>query len=103
MRRRIVIGEDSENMAGSGPVEPYESEEWEYAPEEAEERPVGLVGTRGRALALGGSLVAVVLVLSAFVWLLSNRAGEQRTVSVATGASDVSSASAKSRSRPSAK
>ncbi|MDQ6695792.1 MAG: TlpA family protein disulfide reductase [Chloroflexota bacterium] len=88
MRRRIVIGEDDANSADAGSVEPYSDEEWEYEPEEQGEQPVGMLGTRGRAVALIGSLVAVVAVLATFAWLLSSRAGEQRTVNAAiTGTS----------------
>ncbi|MDQ6695696.1 MAG: redoxin domain-containing protein [Chloroflexota bacterium] len=49
--------------------EGYDQDEVEY-----DESSPGLFGTRGRTLALGGSVVALLIIFSAMVYLLGNRA-----------------------------
>ncbi len=63
--------------------ETYAEDEWAYS-SDLEREPVGLAGTRGRAIALTTSLLALVAIFAAVAWLLSARAANERSLSAIT-------------------
>lgn len=62
------------------PYEPVQEEQYE------ESTPVGLLSTPGRAFALGGSLIALLAVFAAVVFLLSARGNSSVPVGAGSGA-----------------